>query len=64
MLHHSGDGRDNKEFHAKMFSFMVTDFYIRTIPLVCLMVLIHCSNEEDVCLPTDVLIGVWRIIDI
>ena len=36
--------------HIYVFSFMVSDFYIRTMPLICLMSLIPCDKSEGICL--------------
>ena len=30
---------------------MVSDFYIRSIPLICLMALIHCDDNDGICVP-------------
>ena len=36
-------------FYMKLFIFMMTDFYIRSIPLICLLALIPCNADEQFC---------------
>ena len=51
-----GDVMINTNYYMKMYLFMISDFYIRSIPLICLMAIIPwtCNDDQDICVSRNI----------